>query len=234
MRLKKALSIFSFYMLVVSFFLAATYWGSTATTTITQMIPVEHNHTVIIDAGHGGEDGGATSCTGKLESAFNLEIAVRLNDLMHLLGIHTKMVRTADISIYTQGKTIAAKKASDLKNRFELVNSTDNAFLVSIHQNTFPEHQYHGAQVFYAPKGEGKQAAECLQTAFRQTINPTSNRQCKKGDGIYLLEHIDKTGILVECGFLSNPEEESKLRDKEYQQQLVCVIGATIFNFLDR
>lgn len=234
MRLRKNISIVSFYVLVVSLFLTATYWGSTATTAISQMIPVERSHTVIIDAGHGGEDGGATSCTGKLESAFNLEIALRLNDLMHLLGIHTKMVRTTDISVYTQGETIAAKKVSDLKNRANLVNSTENGLLLSIHQNTFPESRYYGAQVFYGPEGDGRQLAEYLQTAFRETINPLSKRQCKRGDGVYLLEHINKTGILVECGFLSNIEEEAKLRDKTYQKKLVCVIGSTVCNFLDR
>ena len=234
MRFRKIISIVSFYILVVSLFITATYWGSEATTAIAQMIPVSRNHTVIIDAGHGGEDGGATSCTGKLESAFNLEIALRLNDLMHLLGIHTKMVRTSDISVYTQGSTIAAKKVSDLKNRVNLVNTTENAILLSIHQNTFPERQYHGAQVFYAPVGDGKELAEHLQTTFRETINPGNNRQCKKGEGIYLMEHINKTGILIECGFLSNIEEEAKLRDKMYQQKLVCAFASTVCNFLDR
>lgn len=234
MRLQKIISIVSFYMLIVSLFITATYWGSEATTAIAQMIPAPRNHTVIIDAGHGGEDGGATSCTGKLESTFNLEIALRLDDLMHLLGIHTIMVRTSDISVYTQGNTIAAKKVSDLKNRVNLVNKTENAILLSIHQNTFPESQYHGAQVFYAPEGEGKALAESLQSTFRETVNPGNNRQCKKGEGIYLMEQINKTGILIECGFLSNSEEEAKLRDKTYQQHLVCVIASTVCKFLDR
>ena len=207
--------------------------GSQVTSVIAQKIPVERGHTVIIDAGHGGEDGGATSCTGKLESAFNLEIALRLNDLMHLLGINTQMVRTTDISVYTQGETIAAKKASDLKNRVKLVNETENALLVSIHQNTFPESQYSGAQVFYSAKGEGQQLAELLQSTFCQTLNPGSNRSCKKASGIYLMEHIDTTGILVECGFLSNPEEEGKLRSDTYQKKVSCVIAATVSNFLD-
>lgn len=191
------------------------------------------NHTIIIDAGHGGEDGGATSCTGKLESVYNLEIARKLNDLMHLLGLHTKMVRTSDTSVYTQGNSIAEKKVSDLNYRVKLVNETENAILVSIHQNTFPDGQYRGAQVFYAPKGEGKDLAEQLQTALVQTLNPGSNRRSKRADGIYLMEHIQKTGVLVECGFLSNAEEEANLRSEDYQKKLVCVIAATVFNFLD-
>ena len=198
------------------------------------MIPVEHGNTVIIDAGHGGVDGGATSCTGKLESAFNLEIALRLNDLMQLLGMHTAMIRTTDISVYTQGETIAAKKVSDLKERVKIVNETENALLVSIHQNTFSDGRYGGAQVFYGTKGEGQQLAEQLQNAFCATVNPGSNRRCKKAEGIYLMEHIDTTGVLIECGFLSNAEEEAKLRSADYQKKLCCVIASTVSNHLDR
>ena len=233
MRIRRVASILLFYCLVVSIFLAAAYWGSKATDVIARRIPMTRNHTIIIDAGHGGEDGGATSCTGKLESVYNLEIARKLNDLMHLLGLHTKMVRTSDTSVYTQGNSIAEKKVSDLNYRVKLVNETENAILVSIHQNTFPDGQYRGAQVFYAPKGEGKDLAEQLQTALVQTLNPGSNRRSKRADGVYLMEHIQKTGVLVECGFLSNAEEEANLRSEDYQKKLVCVIAATVFNYLD-
>ena len=234
MKLQKIASIVLFYLLIVSVFLASAYWGSTATTVIAQRIPLERHHTVIIDAGHGGEDGGAISCTGRAESTYNLEIALRLNDLMHLLGIDTQMIRSTDTSVYSQGDTIAAKKVSDLKNRVSQVNNTENGLLLSIHQNTFTESQYSGAQVFYAPEGEGAQLAELLQNAICQTINIGSNRRSKMGTGVYLLEHIERTGVLIECGFLSNSEEEAKLRDKSYQQKLVCVIGSSVCNFLDR
>lgn len=234
MKIRKLTSVLLFYALVVGMFLTAAYWGSRATMVIARKIPLERHATVVIDAGHGGVDGGATSCTGKLESAFNLEIALRLNDLMRLMGVHTETVRTSDISVHTQGDTIAAKKVSDLKNRVNLVNETDNALLVSIHQNTFSDGRYCGAQVFYAQKGEGQQLAEQLQSALIQALNPGSNRRCKPADGIYLMEHIEKTGVLVECGFLSNTEEEAKLRSALYQKQLCCVIAATVCNFLDR
>ena len=234
MKIRKSLSVILFYTLIVSIFLTATYWGSTATSAIAQMIPVERGYTVIIDAGHGGVDGGATSCTGKLESAFNLEIALRLNDLMHLLGIHTEMIRTTDVSVYTQGETIAAQKVSDLKERVRMVNESENALLLSIHQNTFPDSKYGGAQVFYGPEGESAQLAEALQNAFRSTVNPGSNRRSKKADGVYLMEHIDTTGVLIECGLLSNAEEEAKLRSADYQKKLCCVIAATVSNHLDR
>ena len=234
MKIRKSLSVILFYTLIVSIFLTATYWGSAATSVIAQMIPVERGCTVIIDAGHGGVDGGATSCTGKLESAFNLEIALRLNDLMHLLGIHTEMIRTTDVSVYTQGETIAAQKVSDLKERVRMVNESENALLLSIHQNTFPDSRYGGAQVFYGPEGESAQLAEALQNAFRSTVNPGSHRRSKKADGVYLMEHIDTTGVLIECGFLSNAEEEAKLRSADYQKKLCCVIAATVSNHLDR
>ena len=233
MKFRRIVSALLFYILVVGVFLTSAFWGSRATDVIAQKIPMPRKHTLIIDAGHGGEDGGATSCTGKLESGYNLQIALRLNDLMHLLGLHTKMVRTSDTSVYTHGNTIAEKKVSDLNYRVKLVNETKNAILVSIHQNTFPDSQYSGAQVFYAPKGKGKDLAEQLQTALVQTLNPGSNRRSKRADGIYLMEHIEKTGILVECGFLSNVEEEANLRSDVYQKKIACVIAATVFNFLD-
>ncbi len=197
-----------------------------AITVIAENIPVERKHTIVIDAGHGGVDGGATSCTGVLESQINLEIALRLEDLLHLLGFETLMVRTTDISIYTEGETIAAKKVSDLKNRVNLVNALENSILVSIHQNIFPDSRYSGAQVFFNTE-ETRPLAEQLQRAF-QAINPGSNRRCNKASGVYLMQHITRPGLLVECGFLSNPEEEAKLRSREYQQMLCCVIGSTL------
>ena len=232
MKLNKIGIQFLTYFLVLGAFTAATYWGSRAVSGVAQMIPLERDHTIIVDAGHGGEDGGATSCTGKLESAFNLEIALKLDDLMHLLGYDTVMIRTTDRSVYTQGDTIAAKKVSDLKERVRIVNETEHAVLVSIHQNTFSDGRYSGAQVFYGPEGESQKLATALQTAFCQTLNPGSSRKCKKADNVYLMQHIDCTGVLVECGFLSNAEEEAKLRDADYQRQITCVIAATLSQFL--
>lgn len=234
MKLRKWGSVVFCNLLVIGFFLSITFWGNMAITVISEKIPLERSHTIIIDAGHGGEDGGATSCSGKPESSFNLEIALKLNDLMHLLGYNTRMIRTTDRSVYTQGDTIASKKVSDLKARVKIVNDTENAILLSIHQNTFPESKYSGAQIFYAPEGESKELAEQMQRIFAETLNPRSNRKSKKADGIYLMQHIDCTGILVECGFLSNPEEEAKLRTEDYQRQICCVIGATVAEFLTK
>ena len=220
------------YLLVIAAFLVVSYGANLATTTVAQLIPLERNHTIVIDAGHGGVDGGATSCTGILESKFNLDISLKINDLFHLLGLKTKMIRTSDISVYTSGDSIAAKKVSDLRQRVKIVMETPNPLLISIHQNTFPDSKYSGAQVFYGAKGES--LAKELQQTLVQTINPGSNRTSKPADGVYLMQHIQCTGVLVECGFLSNPEEESKLRDESYQKKLCVVIGCTVAEFLTK
>lgn len=215
-----------FYLLTVILCIAAAGWGSDAVTSAVQSAPVEREHTFVIDAGHGGIDGGATSCTGVLESAINLQIALRLNDLMHLLGYDTVMIRTTDTSVYTEGNTIASQKVSDLKERVRIVNETENAILISIHQNTFSDSRYYGAQVFYADTELSQALAAQLQAALCPA------RQSKRGNSIYLLQNIGTTGVLIECGFLSNPEEEAKLRDPGYQQRLCGVIASSLSSFL--
>lgn len=235
MKTKRLLrSLLPVYVFCLGALLLSALGSSRAVTTITQNAPLPQRRCVIIDAGHGGEDGGATSCSGVLESQINLEIALRLNDLLGLLGYDTRMVRTTDTSVYTQGTTIAAKKASDLKERVKLVNSEPNALLISIHQNTFSDSRYSGAQVFFARDTESRALAKALQAALVEYLNPGSQRQPKRATGIYLMEHIDRPGALIECGFLSNPEEEARLRDPSYQQSLCCVIAATVSNFLDQ
>ncbi len=216
------------YMIVSVIFLSVAHFGSKAVTTMVENSPIPNRTCIIIDPGHGGIDGGATSCSGMLESKLNLDIALRLNDLMHFLGYETLMIRTTDTSVYTEGNTIAAQKVSDLKNRVKTVNNTENAFLVSIHQNTFPDGRYSGAQVFYAGDDFSKQFAGTLQTAFVSSLNHGSHRKCKPSNGIYLMQHIEKPGILVECGFLSNFEEEAKLRSPDYQKKICAVIAATL------
>lgn len=230
--MKGKLPLSALYCLTIGGLLLAVIWGSRAITVISENMPVERQHCIIVDAGHGGEDGGATSCTGKLESSFNLEISLRLNDLLHLLGYDTAMIRTSDVSIYTKGETIAQKKVSDLKERVRIANETENALLLSIHQNTYPESRYSGAQVFYANTAGSQQLAKELQSGFAATVNQGSNRKSKKADGIYLMEHISCTGILVECGFLSNPEEEARLRSMEYQKKICCVIASSVSTYL--
>ena len=225
-------SLLPAYTLVLGCLLAATIGTSKVITVVSQNAPIIDRTKVIIDAGHGGVDGGATSCTGVLESQINLEIALKLDDLMHLLGYDTIMIRTTDCSVYTQGKTIAAKKVSDLKERVRIANQTENAMLISIHQNQFTDSRYSGAQVFYAKTSGSEQLAKQMQASFIETLNSGSKRQVKKASGIYLMEHIQCTGVLIECGFLSNPEEEANLRRGEYQNKICCVLAAACSQYL--
>ena len=228
----RAVNVLLFYIMVVAMFLFGTLLGNQAVSTISEMIPTQRLHRIIIDAGHGGEDGGAVSCTGKNESSYNLQIALRLNDLLRLLGYDTAMIRSTDTAVYTSGQTISQKKVSDLKQRVRIVERTPNALLLSIHQNTFPEEKYSGAQVFYAKTSGSEELAKLLQSNLVSSLNPGSNRKEKQGSGIYLLDKINAPGVLVECGFLSNYQEEAKLRTPEYQKNLCCVIAATTASFL--
>ena len=226
------LSLIPVYALIVFCFLFAAIGGSRAVTVIAENAPVYNRVCVVIDPGHGGEDGGAVSCTGVTESGFNLDIALRLNDLLHLLGIDTVMTRDTDRSIHTQGDTIAARKVSDLKERVKIANAVEDGILVSIHQNHFADSRYSGAQVFYKKDTKSTELAARLQASFVQTINPGSHRKSKKADGIYLMEKVSIPAILVECGFLSNYQEEAKLRDDKYKKQVAAVIAATCSSFL--
>ena len=220
------------YGIILTLTLLTVHWSSRAVTVFTETAPPVRSHTIIIDPGHGGVDGGATSCTGVLESKFNLEISLRLGDLLRLMGYNVSLIRTEDISVYRQGETIAQKKISDLKERVRMVNETENALLLSIHQNQFADGKYSGAQVFYAGTGDSQTLAKQLQADFVRYLNPGSRRQEKKSSGVYLMEHIRCPGVLIECGFLSNPEEDAKLRDPAYQKKLCSVIAATVSQYL--
>lgn len=225
---------FSFYVVIVCVLIALAQITSQTATVIAQNAAVQAKYTVIIDAGHGGIDGGATSCSGEMEKNINLEIALRLDDLMHLLGISTIMIRTDDRSIHTTGETIAAKKVSDLKERVRIVNETENSILVSIHQNYFPDAQYKGAQIFYSHDNTATSLAKNLQSLFNDTLCKSSNREAKRASGIYVMENIKSPGVLIECGFLSNSEEEALLRTAEHQKKICCIVASQMCNFLEQ
>lgn len=222
---------FIIYVMIFAVFFLMPLYGNQIVTTLAESQTI-HNY-VVIDAGHGGVDGGAVSCTGAYESNINLEIALKLNDLMRLLGIRTVMIRQTDCSVYTNGETIAAKKISDIKERVRIVNSTPNAILLSIHQNNFHDSRYSGAQVFYSAHADSRDLAEKMQSSFRSNLNPMNKRSIKRSSGVYLMEHTNCPGILVECGFLSNPEEEAKLRNHAYQMKICSVISTTISQYLN-
>ena len=230
----KKLKIRFFVLLYCGVFIGAVslcQLASSSVTVLKESEPVQNRTVIIIDAGHGGIDGGATSCTGIPESHINLQISLRLNDLVRLLGFETKMIRKTDTSVYTEGNTIAAQKVSDLKQRVKLVNETKNAVLVSVHQNTFLDSRYSGAQVFYANDDTSRELAKVMQADLISNLNPGSKRQCKSSDGIYLMQNIQRPGVLIECGFLSNPEEEANLQTAEYQKQIASVVATCISRF---
>lgn len=189
--------------------------------------------TVVLDAGHGGSDGGAVSCTGARECEINLAITQRLDDLLHLLGCQTLQLRQGDTDLASaDAASISEKKVTDLKNRVARINQQADGVLVSIHQNQFSQSQYRGAQVFYAPNTESRAFAALMQQNLRAGLDPANKRECKPGSGIFLLEKIECPGILVECGFLSNPDEEALLRSKDYQKRLAAVLAGSITAFL--
>ena len=201
--------------------------------TLSERCAITRYSCIILDAGHGGIDGGAVSCTGRTESSLNLEIALRLEPLFELMGYDTKMTRREDISIHSKGETIAQKKISDLKERVEIVNETPGSILVSIHQNTFQDSRYSGAQVFFAKTEGSRELAAQVQTMLAYTLDPSNERKCKPSDGVYLMEHIERPGILIECGFLSNIKEEAMLRDDKYQKKLSAAIVTAVCGSLN-
>lgn len=189
--------------------------------------------TVVIDAGHGGEDGGASTATGVSESALNLEIASKLEKLLVLCGVRIKMIRTEDASVATEGNTIRERKRSDLKRRIDIVEQTDMPIYVSIHQNHFDRSEYRGLQVFYREDGRSKELAEALQDLFKNAVNSANRRRPQRAESVYIMQKISCPAILVECGFLSNPQEAMLLQDDGYQRSLSCVIGSALTQFIE-
>lgn len=225
MKIRKEIIYFiPLYILCPVLLIGFSLFVSKAVTVYFENQPFVFQCTFVIDAGHGGVDGGATSCTGVLESNINLQISLKLNDMMHLLGLNTIMIRTEDVSVYTSGTTIAAKKVSDLKERMRIINEQPGAVLLSIHQNYFTDSRYKGAQIFYGTHSNSRVFAEKMQHTFVDMLN--TDRKAKKADGVYLMQHVNCPAILIECGFISNPIEESLLLNDEYQKKLCAVIAS--------
>lgn len=184
----------------------------------------------VVDPGHGGEDGGAVSVSGKTESGVNLEIARRLDALLVFWGQKTCMTRDGDYAIYDSAAgTILEKKVSDLKNRAAMVNRMENPILLSIHQNQFSQGKYHGAQVFYGRHPDSQALAQAVQEQLRSALDPGNHRKIKPAEKVYLMDAVECPAILIECGFLSNREEEQKLLSSGYQTKVsMAICGAVL------
>jgi N-acetylmuramoyl-L-alanine amidase len=185
--------------------------------------------TLVIDPGHGGEDGGAVSVSGVAESGINLAIALDLDQLMGFYGVPVVLTRTEDVSIHdASAQTLREKKVSDLHNRVALINGIENATLISIHQNSFSNPSYHGTQVFYGDEALSLPLAKEVQTQVSSVLDAENTRTPQAiSSSVYLMSHISCRAILVECGFLSNPEEDQLLQEKAYQMKLAMVLTAS-------
>ncbi|MDO4863186.1 MAG: N-acetylmuramoyl-L-alanine amidase [Ruminococcus sp.] len=184
---------------------------------------------IVLDAGHGGFDGGCVSAEGVPEKGINLSILLRLRDMLTLAGYEVDVTRDTDISIHDSGvEGLANQKSSDMDNRLALFNKYDNAICVSIHQNQFTDPKYSGAQMFYSNSdSRSEQLARSLQSSFAELLQPDNKREIKLcGKELFLCYYSENPTVMAECGFLSNPEEAALLNTEEYQEK----VALTLFN----
>ena len=182
---------------------------------------------ITIDAGHGGADGGCVSVNGAVEKNINLNILKTLRDTMTVMGYDVYCTRESDVSIHDRGvEGLKKQKLSDMKNRLAIFGKYSDGISVSIHQNQFTDSKYSGAQMFYSEKNpEGEQLAKIMQERFRSVLQPENERVAKAvGDELYLLDNTTNPAVMIECGFLSNPEEAAKLESEDYQKQVAFTI----------
>lgn len=183
--------------------------------------------TLVIDAGHGGFDGGAVGASGTTEQDINLSIAQRVQGLAGFFGVRTVMTRADTNALcYDPSRSVRENKVADIKAREQVVLDADNPVFLSIHLNKFSDSQYHGAQVFYSPNHAGGRAlAELLQTDLINGCDPENHRQAKQAESsIYLMKRLTCPAVIIECGFLSNPEEEKRLGEPDYHKKLAACI----------
>lgn len=190
--------------------------------------------TVIIDAGHGGRDGGASADDGTLEKDLNLAVAKELCDLFEGAGYDTVMTRTEDVALGDENSS--HKKLGDLKARVELAKQYKNAIFISVHMNKFPVPKYSGLCVYFSKKTAGSAAlAEDVRMAVATYLQKENGRQIKgAGSEIYVLDNAPCTAILVECGFLSNPSELAMLKTEEYQSKIAACIFTGAANYMSK
>ena len=198
----------------------------------TVSLPVS-GKTIVIDAGHGKPDEGAQSNNGTTEAETNLKIALKLQNLLEQSGSSVILTRSDENAIYDlDTKTLKQKKISDIHNRVKIGNESSADIFVSIHLNKIPQQQYDGWQTFYNAQSEdGQRLAVSIQNNLNEAIQRENNRVAKSIDNIYIVKHVEIPMTIVECGFLSNPEEEKLLLDDEYQNRLAWGIYNGIIDY---
>ena len=198
----------------------------------TVSLPVS-GKTIVIDAGHGKPDEGAESSKGTTEAETNLKIALKLQNLLEQSGSSVVLTRSDENAIYDiDAKTLKQKKISDIRNRVKIGNESSADIFVSIHLNKIPQQQYDGWQTFYKDGNEqGKKLADKIQNNLNDAIHKENKRVAKTIDNVYIIKHVEIPTTIVECGFLSNPEEEKLLLEDEYQNKLAWGIYNGIIDY---
>ena len=191
--------------------------------------------TVIIDAGHGGEDCGAIGVDGVYEKDLNLAISELLRTELQARGYNVIMTRSEDKMLYSPEENIKGmRKLSDLKNRCAIARGVENAIFISVHMNSFGLEQYSGLQVYYSEGNEDSRLlAEAVQKRVRADLQTENKRTTKSGKNLYILENCPITSVIVECGFLSNAVECKKLSDKEYQKRLSLAMVCGLIDYIE-
>lgn len=192
---------------------------------------------IVLDPGHGGADGGAVGASGTKEEALNLEVALLLEKLLKEDGADVIMTRRTHEDLQDDSaKTVREKKVSDMHNREKIMNESGADIFISIHMNKFTDSRYNGPQVFYSQNcEESKLLAEHIQKSMISVLKPSKEREIKKAENtIYLMKKAKPIAVLVECGFLSNAEEESLLNTDEYRQKIAESIFGGIKNFINQ
>ena len=218
-----------FILLFLFLFLPSIYHLSSLFLNASALAP---RYTVLIDAGHGGFDPGKVGIDGSLEKDINLSIALKLKQLLLHNDVEVIMTRESDTALSTDSDT--NKKRADMKNRRDQLTTYQPDLAVSIHQNSFPSEKQKGAQVFYYVRSkESEELAKFLQEQLVATLDPTNHRTQKSNDSYYLLKGNSCPMVIIECGFLSNYEEASKLNSEEYQNQIAWAIHLGIMRYLN-
>lgn len=189
------------------------------------------NKIIILDAGHGGEDGGASSKDGTLEKDLNLAITLKVKEMLEENEFKVILTRENDTALDKGEETISKRKNSDLNNRIKLVNSSNADMLISIHMNSFPQEKYYGWQTFYKSHCDlSKDVANNIQNCVKENVDIENNRVSMEIKDVKIIRKSDIPAVLVECGFLSNKKECERLKDEEYQQKIANGICEGIMN----